>query len=421
MHQPTLIGTHKKYNHCRVCNSIKIHKVIDLGDVPLAGGFLIKKQFSKEKLYPLTLNFCTNCYLLQTENVIDKDILFKNYFYYSSKIKTLVSHFQDIINELALTYPTDASTFIIEIGANDGSFIKQALKKGFNALGIDPAKNIVRPLIAQGLPIINTYFTQDLAEKVIKSNGRADVVFSSNTLAHIENINDVFEGIHTILKEEGILIFEVHYLQNLILEKQYDMIYHEHQYYYSLHSIQVLLDQHNLVLFDASENTIHAGTLRCYVQKKNGLKKKSSRLHSLLKKELQHNLTTISTFKNYQKDIIQSKKDIYTFIISLKTKGKTIAGYGASGRGTILSNFCGLTSEILDVVIDDSPVKQGLYMPGIHVPIVSSQILLSNKRPDYVVLFAWSFWEEIIERNKQYLKEGGNFILPLPNIRIIKK
>src|SRR5436190_663485 len=247
------------YNSCRFCGNKTLETVLHLGTMSLAGGFLYSpKDFVFEKFYPLELCFCTSCFLLQTNIVIHEDVLFKNYFYFSSKIKTLVDHFKKTAKELKKYIPGKTKNLLVEIGCNDGSFLYACLQQGWNVLGVDPAENIVQPLIQKGYPIINDYFTKKLSDKILKQYGKANVVFSSNTMAHIENMHDVLLGIKNLLKQNGILIFEVHYLGNLITDLQYDMIYHEHQYYYSLHTLQKFLVSHDMEIFDIQIIPIHA-------------------------------------------------------------------------------------------------------------------------------------------------------------------
>jgi SAM-dependent methyltransferase len=412
------VGDYKHYDICRFCFSKNIIPVINLGYVPLAGGFLTSKEaFETEYFYPLEISFCKNCYLVQSSNVIDKDTIFKNYFYRSSAIKTLTEHFIKIADEIQ----PHIDKLIIEIGSNDGAFLKYVLEKKGKIVGVDPATNIVGPLIKDGLPIINDYFSEEIAKQIIKKYGKADIVFSSNTLAHIENMHDIFNGIKTLLKKDGMLIFEVHYLGNVLYEIQYDMIYHEHQYYYSLITLQKILKNYNLEIFDAKPIPIHAGSMRYYI-KNNDSKKYilSSSVKKIIKLEKEQKLDKAETYLNFDKKIAKTKNDLLNLLKKLKKNGKTIVGYGASGRGTIIMNYCGLDKQYLDYIIDDAPAKQNAYTPGTHLKIVSSEILQTTKRPDYVLLFAWSFFEEIKKRNNKFVENGGKFIIPLPQVKIIE-
>jgi methylation protein EvaC len=414
------MGEYNLHTSCRFCGKKLDKPVINLGTVPLAGGFLkSKSDFSKEKMFPLTLAFCENCYLLQTREVISKNKLFSHYYYHSASILTLVSHFKETAAELTKLLIPTKNSLIVEIGCNDGSFIRECLNRRFRTVGVDPATNVVKPLIKKGMPIINDYFTKKIAKEIKNKYGKADVIFSSNTLAHIEDLHEVFTGINLLLKNDGILIFENHYLGNLIEQTQYDMIYHEHQYYYSLNSIVNFLKQHDLEVYNVMFIPIHAGSIKIYVQKKNGKEKIEDIVIETLTKEKKSGLTTKKTFIEYNKKIETTKINLIRLLKSIKKNNKTIAGYGASGRGTIIMNYCKLEDNFLDYVIDDAPAKQGAYTPGNHLKIISSKILSTKRKPDYIVLFAWSFWEEIKKRNALYIKYGGKFIIPLPIVKII--
>lgn len=416
------IGEYRNYDKCRFCQQ-NILAVINLGYLPLAGGFIKKaddNSITNEKFYPLALFFCSQCYLLQTNNVIDKEILFRDYHYHSSAIKTLVKHFESSANSLVKLFPDTKKRFIVEIGCNDAGFILALSKKNFRALGIDPASNIVKPLIKKGLPIINDYFSESLATKISKRHGKADAIVSFHTLAHIEDMHDVIRGIKILLKDDGFLAFEVHYLGNLINELQYDMIYHEHQFYYSMHAIMNLLKMHRMEIFDVQTTSIRSGSIMYFIQKsKTGKRKLSKNIKKVLSTEKKIGLHKIGTFLKFNKRIMETKKDLMQLLNLLKKKKKTIAGYGASGRGTIIMNYCGIGKDFLDYVIDDAPAKHGAYTPGNHLPIKPSSILKDKNKPDYVLVFAWPFFDEIFKKNIKYSKGGGKFIIPLPKPKII--
>lgn len=411
----------KIYKFCRFCYSKSIHQVLSLGNMPLAGGFLkTEKEFKNEKLFPLKLYFCSDCYLVQTDLVINKKILFQNYYYSSSAIRTLNDHFKAFAKTIKTKFPK--KKFIVEIGSNDGVFLNILKKSGFKVLGVDPAENFVKLLLKKGLNSINDYFSEKVAKKIVEKYKHADIIVSSNTLAHIEDMHDVVKGIRLLLKDDGILIFENHYLGNLLKENQYDMVYHEHQYYHSLLVLDNFFKSHQMEIFNVEKNPIHSGSIRVYVQKdKYGHNKISRNVKKLLAEEKKMKLNSLTTYKRFEDNIQKNKDNLLKLLIKLKKANKKIIGYGASGRGTILSNYCGLDNKILDYVIDDSKLKQELFTPGNHLKIKSSKILFGKNKPDYVILFAWSFFKEIIYKNKEYIKSGGKFILPLPKIKIISK
>jgi methylation protein EvaC len=416
-----LTGEYRQYTSCRFCLSDQLIPVIDLGYVPLAGGFL-KSKNTKEHFFPLKISFCKNCYLLQSVNVIDKDILFKDYFYHTSVSKTLTDHFKDIALEIASLVKTKKDPFVVEVGCNDGTLIKTLLGKNIRALGVDPASNIVQPLIKKKLPILNDYFTEKVAKKITKNFGKVDVICGFNVFAHIEDMHDVLRGVKTLLKDDGIFIFEVHYLGNLLQEIQYDMIYHEHQYYYSLLTLQKFFNNYDMEIFDVDLISIHAGSMRVSVQRKtHGKNSITNRLKNQIKTEKKLLFDKPDPYYAFSKKVAQSKKELLQLLKKLKKQGKKIAGYGASGRGTIIMNYCGLDESYLDYVIDDAPAKQHTYTPGTHLEIKSATVLSGKDKPDYVLLFAWSFWNEIKNRNNKYLQNDGKFIVPLPKVKIITK
>lgn len=415
------IGAHTHYTHCRFCFSNDIKPILNFGNVPLAGGFLqSKEKIVDEKLYPLEISYCKNCYLLQSVNVVNADVLFKDYFYHSSAIKTLTDHFIEIADKLSEEFKSKKNPFVIEIGSNDGTLVKELLKHNVNALGIDPATNIVSPLIKRGLPFINDYFSEKVAREVKRAYGQADVIFSSNTLAHIEDMHDIVRGIKVILNDKGYLMFEVHYLGNVLHEMQYDMIYHEHQYYYSLLTLNNFFTMYDMEIFNIKPISIHAGSMRFYVQhKKKGTRTISKYVKELIKSEREHQFDNVKRYERYSKRVAKTKNDLLFLLDSIKAKKKSIVGYGASGRGTTIMNYCGLDETYLDYVIDDAPAKQGAFTPGTHLEIKNSEVLYGKNKPDYVVLFAWSFIDEIMKKNKVYIENGGKFIVPLPEVKII--
>lgn len=420
---PKNIGEYKHYDYCRFCFSKHVEATINLGNMPLAGGFLKnndKETLEKEKYYPLELIFCKNCYLLQTNNVVNKDLLFKEYFYYSSAIQTLVEYFETNVADIKSWYPNSSKRFIVEIGCNDGTFIASLRRNGYQVLGIDPAENIVKPLIGKGMPIINEYFSEKIAKEIQKNYGKADAIYSFNTLAHIEDMHDLVRGIKLLLKKDGILAFQVHYLGNLIKETQYDMIYHEHQYYYSLLSLQNFFSRYDMEIFDTKFVNLHGGSRMYYVKNKNVKKNAvSESVKRIINKEKEQGLDKVETFFLLSEKIIKHKNILLDLLKNLKHRKKKIAAYGASGRATVIMNYCGVDKKYLNYIVDDAQLKQGAYTPGTHLKIYPSSKLLAKSEPDYTLLFAWSFIHEIRQKNINHLKYKGKFIIPLPKVEIV--
>ena len=419
-----IIGEHKHYDVCRFCLEKKLKPFIHFGNVPLAGGFFSKNasilDFEKERLYPLEICFCTNCGLVQASDVVDSKLLFENYFYFSSAIGTVVSHFEEYAQSLSALVSSPKKTFAVEIGCNDGVFLRPLIKKGFKVLGVDPAANVIKTL-KKKLPILQGYFGEQVAKKIVKDHGQADIILGSNSLAHIDDMHDVARGIKLLLKPNGLLSMETHYVGTLIKEYQYDFMYHEHQSYYSLLSLSHFFSMYEMEVYDAQKVALHAGSMRYFVQHKlTGTRKVTARVKRLLAREKEQHLGSFATFRTFSSHIASTRKDLLNLLAKLKKQGKTVAGYGASGRATIIMSYCGITKDHIDYVIDDAPAKQGAFTPGNHLPIMSSSILKdSKKRPDYCLVLAWSFIDEIRKRNPEYLKSGGKFITPLPNVRVV--
>lgn len=422
MPKPKAIGEYRHYDYCRFCGSSKIASVINLGYMPLAGGFILSEnaatEIKKEKLFPLNIHFCRACYLLHVVDVIDKKKLFTHYFYESSAITTLVQHFQEIATTIRQETNND-NPFVVEVGANDGAFVRAVQDQKIKVVGVDPARNIVSKAQQAGLPIELGYFAPQIARSLVKKYGQADAIYSFNTLAHIEDMHAVAEAVKILLSPTGYLTFEIHYLGSVVDELQYDMIYHEHQYYYSLLTLQKFFDLHDMEVWRARIVPTHAGSLQVSVQKKSaGQRPIDVSVYELIKQEKKKKYDNFTTFKKLGAKIEDTKKKLLETLTRFKKQGKKIAGYGASGRGTIISNYCDLSQQYLDYVIDDAPAKIGVITPGVHQKVYSSKILESKDRPDYVVLFAWSFLNEIRARNKNYLSSGGKFILPLPEVKV---
>lgn len=409
---------------CRFCESKNLVKVLDFGVVPLAGGFLQESEFSNEKFYPLELNFCKDCCLVQVSNVVPGEVLFKNYFYFSSVIKTLVDHLADFARETTnrfLKGRTNPSVF--EIGCNDGVMLKPFAKLGVKAVGIDPATNVVNSIDCKEITVINDFFNESVAEKIRQELGQFDVITSSYSFAHIDNMISVIKGIKTLLKDDGVFIFEVYYLGTLIEEMQYDMIYHEHMSYYSLMALDNFFRAYDMEIFDITFTPgVRSGALRFYARNTD---KRNEPVSDTVKKmrsdEIVRGYDKEQTFINYAQKVAGTRAELMTVLENLKKQGKTIIGYGASGRGTTIMNFCGIDGKYLDYVVDDAPAKYDFYTPGTHIPIYPWEHTKETEFPDYALLFAWSFINEIKAKRVDYLKKGGKFIVPLPEVSIVGK
>jgi dTDP-4-dehydrorhamnose reductase/SAM-dependent methyltransferase len=418
------IGRFRRRDTCRFCQGEDLATILDLGNMPLAGGFLKEGGFSSEKLYPLELKFCKSCSLVQITNVVPAEDLFKNYFYFSSSIKTLVDHMASFAGETRERFlKTLKRPSVFELGCNDGVLLKPFASMGVKAVGVDPATNVVNSIDSKEITVINDFFTEKLAIKIRKNYGPFDAFLSSYSFAHIDDMTSVMKGVRHILKDEGVFIFEIYYLGTLIDKMQYDMIYHEHLSYYSLKALNAFLNRFGMEIFDVKFIPgVRAGAVRFYA-KNIGKRKEtvSDAVRKLARYEKRKGFEKVETYLNYAGKIEDARKELLSMLRDLKEEGKTIVGYGASGRSTTIMNYCGIDSRYLDYVIDDAEAKHGFFTPGTHLSIRPWDFTAKSALPDYALLFAWSFIDEVRRRRSDYLAKGGKFIVPLPKVKIISK
>lgn len=416
------IGKFTRRETCRFCEGRNLVKILDFGNIPLAGGFLKEEGFSEEKYYPFSLNLCRDCFLVQISNIVPAEVLFKqNYFFFSSQIRSLVDHFNEFAIEIKDRFLSDIEQpSVFEIGCNDGPLLKPLAALRVRAVGVDPATNVVNSIKSKEITVINDFFSEKLAEKIKIEYGLFDVLASSYSFAHIDNMVDIMKGVKCLLKENGVFIFEIYYLGTIIDELQYDMIYHEHMSYYSLKALTTFLKKFDMEVFDLKYIPgIRSGSVRFYASNIGQREEKiSSAVLNMIEYEENRGFDKVETYLKYAERIADTRSDLLNILNLLKKEGKTIIGYGASGRGTIIMNYCGIGGQYIDYVVDDAPSKNGFYTPGTHVPIKSWEFVKESKFPDYAILFAWAFTDEVIKKRQDYIKRGGKFIIPLPQVRI---
>jgi len=419
------IGKFISRTTCRFCEGSNLTRILDLGYFPLAGGFLKEENFPNEKYYPLELNLCTDCFLVQISNVVPAEVLFKeNYFFFSSAIGSLVDHFAAFAQEIHERFLKDTQKpSAFELGCNDGVLLKPLAAIGVRAIGIDPAVNVVSSIDSKDITVINNFFTEKIAIEIKKEYGQFDVFLSSYSFAHVDDMIDIMKGIKCLLKDDGVLVIEIYYLGTLIDEMQYDMIYHEHMSYYSLKSLISFLGKFDMEIFDLRYIPgIRSGSVRFYARNIGQRSEEiSPEVFNMIRYEENRGFDKVETYSRYAERVAETRSHLLDMLNRFKNEEKTIIGYGASGRGTIIMNYCGIDRRYLDYVVDDAPAKQGFYTPGTHVPIKSWDYVKEAKFPDYAVLFAWAFTDEVIKKRQDYLQQGGKFIIPLPEVRVISK
>ncbi len=396
---------------CRICGE-KLKKIIKFNKISLVGNF--NKNKKKERKYPISLNFCIECYHVQIGEVINSDKLFKNYFWETGVSKTNLDLFKNLIKKIRKKI--NKGNKILEIASNDGSFLKFIKKKyKCTLVGVDPAMNLAKKL--KGIKIIRNYYDHKLSKILNNKIGKFDFIFARNVIAHVPNPNTVFKGISENLNNNGIAILEFPHLQPIIKKKQYDNIFHEHRGYHSIKSILDLCKKNNLYLVEAEKIESQGGSLRCQISKNKNLKIGKS-VNKILNVEVKNKLFNKKKLMSFEKEIKNHKNKLHSLLNSLKKKGKKISIYGASGKVQALMQFCEINNKLIDYVFDKSKLKINRYTPGTNIKILHPKFI-SKRKIDYILLLTWNLKKEIIKQEKRFLKQGGKIILPFPQPHMV--
>ena len=406
---------------CRFCKNQLVDVFLNLGYTPLANSYLKKTEIDKPELsFPLCAYVCKKCFLVQIDEEEKPENIFTDYAYFSSYSKTWLKHIEEFSKEMIRRFQLNKESKVIEIASNDGYLLKNFKKKNIPILGIEPASNVAKFAKKKGIPTVEKFFSNKTATELVKKHHSADILIAVNVLPHVPNLNDFLKGIKKILKPNGTVIVQFSaYLSKLISQREFDTIYHEHYSYFSLFTLNKIFSAHDLKIFDVDELSIHGGSLRIYATHKKQKVIVSKKIQKLIDKEKKLGLRNLATYKNFNERVISLKFDLWKFFINAQKQGKKVVCYGAPAKGNTLLNYCGIKNDLIEFTVDISPHKQGLYLPGTHIPIYNPSHIKKNK-PYYVLILAWNLKKEIMEQMDFIRDWGGKFVTPIPNVRVIQ-
>ena len=394
--------------HCRVCAN-KIDPFVSFGKMPIANGFLKKEQFENEYFFELATAFCDRCYSVQLVTQPEPKLMFHdNYAFFSKTSKSMQVHFQKYADWVLNNYLKKEDPFVVELGSNDGILLENFSKKKIRHLGVEPSANVADVAIKSGINTEVAFFNNDFANKIKEKSGKADAILAANVMCHIPDLIEIGKASKTLLKEDGVLIFEDPYLGDMINKVSYDQIYDEHVFIFSALSVKNIFDISGFELIDVLPQETHGGSMR-YVLCKKGIRSISENVINTIKVEKELGLDKSLTYERFKNNCEHSKDKIISKLKKFKKEGKKIVGYGATSKSTTILNYCNIGPDLIDFISDTTPIKQNKYTPGMHIPVKPYEDFLKYS-PEIAVLFAWNHRKEIENKEKKFIENGGKFI-----------
>ena len=388
---------------------------------PLCESYLRADQLNQmEPFFPLHVYVCEKCFLVQLQEYVRVEDIFTEYAYFSSFSDSWLEHARRYTDLVVDRFGLTERSFVIELASNDGYLLRNFVARRIPCLGIEPAANVAKVAIEQGVPSRVAFFGTALASQLVREGKRADLLIGNNVLAQVPDLNDFVAGMSIVLRPGGVVTMEFPHLLQLMKQNQFDTIYHEHFSYFSLLAAEAIFGSHGIVLFDVEELPTHGGSLRIYGRHQDDLSKPvTERLRALRRVEEEAGLGTIGTYAAFEEQVAQTKRNLLAFLVDAKNAGKRVAAYGAPGKGNTLLNYCGIRTDFLDYTVDRNPYKQGRFTPGTHIPIFPPE-KIDETKPDYVLILPWNFKDEIVGQMARIRTWGGRFVVPIPKVLVIE-
>jgi len=410
---------HRRRTDCRACGGTSLVPFLDLGLQPLANAFLhSESEVAGESRYPLVLNGCTTCGLVQIVDLIDPEILFRHYLYVTGTSETIAAHNRAYARTVADLLPLGPDSLVVEAASNDGSLLSCFKALGVRVLGVEPAANIAELAEARGIPTESVFFDRSQGTRLRARHGAASAVIGNNVLAHVDEPAGFLAGAHALLAEGGLVIIEVPYLAEMFDRIEYDTVYHEHLSYFSVTSLMGLARSAGLSVIRVDRVAVHGGSLRMYAGRREDHPTHGSEVLKLADAEREAGLTSPERWQRFAAEVEGQRAALRALLHRLRAEGKRLAAYGAPAKGTTMLNYCGIGPDLIPFTVDRNPLKVGTLMPGTHIPVAEVGEIL-KQQPDYLLILPWNFAPEIMDQQSEYRRRGGQFILPIPDPRIV--